>query len=172
MLYFEILTYISPGLLGKSTLQKQFQLFYASHTLERERPSWRAAVYLNITRAIRAIFDSLEYADSVDDLPASNISGERRNEITQLRIQLRLLLAAENSISFELNGGLSGRVSMYVRTGWQALIAPRAGNSHSGTALFSRTLGVTKDSVEELWHHPLVTGLAKLRKLGIEDTAP
>ncbi|KAI0784647.1 G-protein alpha subunit [Abortiporus biennis] len=46
---------------GKSTLQKQFQLYYASSTLERERPSWRPIVYFNILKAIRMILDELDF---------------------------------------------------------------------------------------------------------------
>ena len=46
---------------GKSTLQKQFQLYYSSATLEMERPSWRPIVYFNILRAIRMILDELEW---------------------------------------------------------------------------------------------------------------
>lgn len=161
---------------GKSTLQKQFQLFYASQTLERERPSWQAAVYLNTIRAVRAIFDSLEYAASVTGLPDSSKSDEANREIANLRTKLQPLLAAESSISFELSGGLSGRVSMYVRTGWQTLIAPQRSSSDpsslSDTNLFHITLCAAKDSIKELWHHSLVTGLYELRKLSIEDSAP
>ena len=46
---------------GKSTLQKQFQLYYSSQTLENERPSWRPIVYFNILRAIRMILDELDW---------------------------------------------------------------------------------------------------------------
>ena len=156
---------------GKSTLRKQFQLLYASETLERERPSWRVAVYLNIIRAIRAIFDSVEHAASVED--SLDVSSQAQDEIAYLRTQLEPLLAVESSISFELSGGLSGRVSTYVRTGWQTLIAPqRSSRDFSGTALFYRKLGATKDSIEALWRHPLVTGLAEHRKLSIEESAP
>ena len=46
---------------GKSTLQKQFQLYYSSATLDRERPSWRPIVYFNILKAIRMILDELDW---------------------------------------------------------------------------------------------------------------
>ncbi|KAI0075854.1 G-protein alpha subunit [Panus rudis PR-1116 ss-1] len=46
---------------GKSTLQKQFQLYYAAHSLERERPSWRPIVYFNILKALRMILEELDY---------------------------------------------------------------------------------------------------------------
>ena len=45
---------------GKSTLQKQFQLYYSSSTLEKERPSWRPIVYFNVLKAVRMILDELE----------------------------------------------------------------------------------------------------------------
>ncbi|THH04294.1 hypothetical protein EW145_g5633, partial [Phellinidium pouzarii] len=46
---------------GKSTLQKQFQLYYASHSLEKERPAWRPVVYFNIIKAVRMILEELDY---------------------------------------------------------------------------------------------------------------
>jgi guanine nucleotide-binding protein subunit alpha len=159
-------------------LQKQFQLFYSSHALERERGSWRAAVSLNVIRAVRAIFDGLEYrgAASVDGSPDSDITSEAHGEIARLRNQLQPLLAAESAISSELNGGLSGRASAYVRSGWQKIITPHRSKNdsscHSDINLYHRTLGPAVESIEALWHHPLVTELAELRKLNIEDSAP
>jgi hypothetical protein len=173
-----LFTYISSARPGKSTLQKQFQLFYASQVLERERGSWRPAVFLNVIRAVRAIFDSLEYSGtaSVDGSPDSEITSEARGEIARLRSQLQPLLAVENAISVELSGGLSGRASAYVRSGWQKVIARQhSKNDSSGlsdTSLFHNTLGSAAESVEALWRHSLVTELAELRKLNIEDSAP
>ncbi|EJF65613.1 G-alpha-domain-containing protein [Dichomitus squalens LYAD-421 SS1] len=46
---------------GKSTLQKQFQLYYSSSTLDRERASWRPIVYFNILKAIRMILEELDW---------------------------------------------------------------------------------------------------------------
>ncbi|KAM5536705.1 hypothetical protein V8D89_009632 [Ganoderma adspersum] len=46
---------------GKSTLQKQFQLYYSSSTLDRERPSWRPIVYFNVLKAVRMILDELDF---------------------------------------------------------------------------------------------------------------
>ena len=46
---------------GKSTLQKQFQLYYASNTLERERPAWRPVVYFNVIKAVRMILEELDF---------------------------------------------------------------------------------------------------------------
>ncbi|KAI0369618.1 G-protein alpha subunit [Pilatotrama ljubarskyi] len=46
---------------GKSTLQKQFQLYYSSQSLDDERPSWRPIVYFNILKAIRMILDELDW---------------------------------------------------------------------------------------------------------------
>lgn len=46
---------------GKSTLQKQFQLYYASQTLDKERPTWRPIVYFNILKAIRMILSEVDY---------------------------------------------------------------------------------------------------------------
>ena len=46
---------------GKSTLQKQFQLYYSSSTLDRERLSWRPIVYFNVLKAVRMILDELDW---------------------------------------------------------------------------------------------------------------
>ncbi|PPQ81965.1 hypothetical protein CVT24_008999, partial [Panaeolus cyanescens] len=45
---------------GKSTLQKQFQLYYASKTLDLERRSWTPVVYFNVIKALRMIFAEVE----------------------------------------------------------------------------------------------------------------
>ncbi|KAH8107632.1 G-protein alpha subunit [Cristinia sonorae] len=45
---------------GKSTLQKQMQLYYASQTLDREKPSWKPIVYFNILKALRMIIEELD----------------------------------------------------------------------------------------------------------------
>lgn len=53
---------------GKSTLQKQFQLMYRPHSLEKERFSWRTVIYFNVVRSIRQILSALEtLEDTVDD---------------------------------------------------------------------------------------------------------
>ncbi|GJJ06492.1 hypothetical protein Clacol_000684 [Clathrus columnatus] len=47
---------------GKSTLRKQFQLQWASRTLDAERATWRPIVALNIIRGLSSLFDQLEAA--------------------------------------------------------------------------------------------------------------
>ena len=46
---------------GKSILQKRFQLYYTSQTLDKERPAWRPVVYLNTIKAGRVILEELDY---------------------------------------------------------------------------------------------------------------
>lgn len=50
---------------GKSTLQKQFQLYYASNQMDKERPAWRPVVYFNIIKAVRMILEELDYEFSL-----------------------------------------------------------------------------------------------------------
>ncbi|TFK82996.1 G-protein alpha subunit [Polyporus arcularius HHB13444] len=134
---------------GKSTLQKQFQLYYSSQTLEKERPSWRPIVYFNILKAIRMILDELDWeyglGTSGDPLAISlapSRSGTSRSgsgsgsstyskpdpawfpELALLRSKLLPLVASEDALASELSGGISvsgGRTGVYVRSGWQAL---------------------------------------------------
>ena len=135
---------------GKSTLQKQFQLYYASQTLDRERPFWRPIVYTNILRAIRAIFDALESRSAPSPgspepepigagpstLSISSSSGSASPpppesmwspELSHLRSKLLPLMATEDALAAELSGGIQvggGRTGVYLRAGWQALITP------------------------------------------------
>lgn len=61
---------------GKSTLQKQFQLYYASQSLEKERPAWRPIVHFNIVKAVRMILEELEYqltsTSPIDESPTGS----------------------------------------------------------------------------------------------------
>ncbi|RDB15608.1 Guanine nucleotide-binding protein alpha-4 subunit [Hypsizygus marmoreus] len=131
---------------GKSTLQKQFQLYYASQTLDHERPSWRPVVYFNVIKAIRMILDELDFEfasrvkedpNAITEIPAgpsasiSPIAKDTlsediwRSEIGELRAKLLPLVAIEDTLASELSGGVSisgGRTGAYVRTGWQALV--------------------------------------------------
>ncbi|KIK54115.1 hypothetical protein GYMLUDRAFT_49042 [Collybiopsis luxurians FD-317 M1] len=54
---------------GKSTLQKQFQIYYASQSLDRERPSWKPVVHFNIVKAVKTMLDEIDYEFSQTDDP-------------------------------------------------------------------------------------------------------
>ena len=66
---------------GKSTLQKQFQLFYAPASLDEERASWRAVIYFNVVRNVKRILQALEALNlgspqnATISLPGHNIAG-------------------------------------------------------------------------------------------------
>ncbi|KAG6853771.1 hypothetical protein C0991_001482 [Blastosporella zonata] len=167
---------------GKSTLHKQFQLFYAFHTLERERPSWRPAVYLNIIRATRTLLDGLEneVTQSIDNPPDPDFPVTKgiSDEVTRMVTALQPLLEAEAPLALELNGGLTGRASAYARYGWQALISPRRSSSDTLTDLTPGALRVAEmlkahtPAVETLWRYPLAISLIARRKMRIEESAP
>ncbi|KAG6845089.1 hypothetical protein H0H87_000994 [Tephrocybe sp. NHM501043] len=160
----------------------RFQLFYASHTLERERPSWRPAVYLNIIRAARTLLDGLEHEVtlSIDNPPDPDfpITKGIVDEITRMATALQPLLEAETPLALELNGGLTGRASVYARFGWQALIDPRRSSSDTLTDLTPGALRVAEmlkihnQALDTLWRYPLVISLLARRKLRIEESAP
>lgn len=176
---------------GKSTLQKQFQLFYASPTLDRERPSWRPIVYFNVIKAVRSILEELdwEFSTQTDQSFTSlvNLGPNWPDEIARLRTRLLPLITIEDSLASELSGGVTvsgGRSGVYVRAGWQALVTPTRSwplsdirNSMSSARagvmanMSSRQLSETQDHVLELWHHPAVKALLRLRKLRLEESA-
>ncbi|KAI5118923.1 hypothetical protein M0805_003747 [Coniferiporia weirii] len=245
---------------GKSTLQKQFQLYYASHSLEKERPAWRPVVYFNIIKAVRMILEELDYEFSQSPsqarpqlastpplppmsstargkLPAipgaagnyagastrahghafagpggngaasggasgsvshGSANGGWQEDLAQLRTKLLPLVAVEDALARDLSGGVAvtgagGRTGVFVRTGWQALVAPVTGrvwpsgwggggggatagqvNNAGGPPvndLVARMLAATKEEVAALWRHPSVRTLLKYRKLRLEESA-
>lgn len=184
---------------GKSTLQKQFQLYYAHQALEHERPSWRPVVYFNIIKAVRMILDELDHElanigsdDSTEGqavahalVPLGDVSGE----ISRMRTKLVTLISMEDSLASELSGGVSvtgGRTGVYVRAGWQALVTPLSPNRSRAvpatggpppavahvTNLASRTLNSTQDEIDELWKHPAVRILLNNRRIRLDESAP
>ncbi|KAG6902511.1 hypothetical protein C0995_015703 [Termitomyces sp. Mi166 len=136
---------------GKSTLQKQFQLYYASQTLDHERPSWRPVVYFNVLKAVRMTLDELDHElssqsrgvdnpNAITEIPIASSSSRplpppvrstdaaleaTQREIGELRAKLLPVVALEDTLASELSGGVSvsgGRTGAYVRAGWQALV--------------------------------------------------
>lgn len=135
--------------LGKSTLQKQFQLYYASQTLDHERPSWRPVVYFNVLKALRMTLDELDYEfashsreaeepNAITGIPVASSSSKPppppvrgadietiQREIGELRAKLLPVVALEGTLASNLSGGVcvsGGRTGAYVRAGWQALV--------------------------------------------------
>ncbi|KAJ7633463.1 guanine nucleotide binding protein, alpha subunit [Mycena polygramma] len=174
---------------GKSTLQKQFQLFHASHTLELERPSWRIVVYANLIKAVRTILEELDYefSLSLDEYPwSSEDSGPTdvgaQNEILGLRRHLLPLISLEGSLSAELSEGVS-----FVGQRRGTLFPPRKGNftrassrpvtdlRESAKAMVStnraaQVLGTTVHVIEALWRHRSVQHMLRLRKLRLDES--
>lgn len=174
---------------GKSTLQKQFQIYYASQTLDHERPSWRPVVYFNIIKAVRMILDELDYqftTKHVDpdtpEMDPAHIALEVQQEIAQIRAKLLPLVALESTLATELSGGVSiagGRADAFVRSGWQAVASSKRSslelstNKQSEAAnLVAKTLVTVRPDVDELWKHPAVKSLVELRKLRLDESAP
>ncbi|EIW83390.1 G-protein alpha subunit [Coniophora puteana RWD-64-598 SS2] len=186
---------------GKSTLQKQFQLYYSSHTLDSERPYWRPVVYFNIIKAIRMVLDELDY--ELTHLPLDGTTegqalekalaplGDVSGEISHLRTKLLALVAMEDPLARELSGGVSvsgGRTGVFVRAGWQALVTPLGGSrgraqqheSEEGramrvaqvTELAARTLAEAQQEIGDLWKHPAVRILMDNRRIRLDESAP
>jgi guanine nucleotide-binding protein subunit alpha len=160
---------------GKSTLQKQFQHCYAAHTLQHERPSWRPVVYSNIITAVRTILDEIDHHAAADPQSSEDELAWDAGAYVQISIfrgRLMPLVALEQSLAAELNGGVSiagGRAGIYVRPGWRdgrwPQEAPRIAN------MVARALADAQDTIAELWQHPSVQALIRLRKLRLEETA-
>ncbi|KAJ6594618.1 guanine nucleotide binding protein, alpha subunit [Mycena capillaripes] len=174
---------------GKSTLQKQFQLYHASHTLETERPSWRLVVYANLIKAVRTILEELDYefSLSLDEYPwASEDSAPTdvatQNEILELRRRLLPLISLEGSLLSELSDGVS-----FVGNRRGTLFPPRKGTftrassrpvadlrestkAMVATNRAAQVLGTTLHVIEALWRHRSVQHMLRLRKLRLNES--
>ncbi|KAJ7162265.1 guanine nucleotide binding protein, alpha subunit [Mycena filopes] len=175
---------------GKSTLQKQFQLYHASHTLEVERPSWRIVVYANLIKAVRTILEELDYefSLSLDEYPwaasASEDSGPTdvaaQNEILALRRNLLPLMSLEGSLSAELSEGVA-----FVGQRRGKLFPPRRGTACTrastrpvtdlakavvATNRAAQVLGTSFRVIEALWRHRSVEHMLRTRKLRLDES--
>ncbi|KAF9443190.1 G-alpha-domain-containing protein [Macrolepiota fuliginosa MF-IS2] len=168
---------------GKSTLRKQFQICYASKSLEGERPCWKPVVYFNITKAVRLIFNELEYQFSEHGHTLEAPKAVQQ-QISELRNKLLPLIALEDSLASHLNGGVtigSGGRGAFVRSGWQALVGgpsqsdvktvEAAARVAEVSILAAKTLGSSLSDVQTLWAHPTVKLLVHDRKVRLEDSA-
>ena len=173
---------------GKSTLQKQFQLYHASPTLDRERPSWRPIVYFNAIKAVRTILDELDW----DFTTSANLEDEAyidpnwSTQISRIRHKLLPLVTIEDSLASELSGGVTvagGRSGVFVRAGWQSVVTStrswpvadmRDGfNASQGVVatMASRLLVDLQYDIAELWQHPAVKTFLRMRRLRLEESA-
>jgi hypothetical protein len=173
---------------GKSTLQKQFQLYHASPTLDRERPSWRPIVYFNAIKAVRTILDELDW----DLTTGSNLDDETyidpswSIQISRIRHKLLPLVTIEDSLASELSGGVTvagGRSGVFVRAGWQSVVtstrswpvADMQARTNSGQGVVgnmaARLLVELQYDIAELWQHPAVKTFLRMRRLRLEESA-
>ncbi|KAF7357942.1 hypothetical protein MVEN_00840800 [Mycena venus] len=174
---------------GKSTLQKQFQLYHASHTLELERPSWTIVVYANLIKAVRTVLEELDYefSLSLDEYPwTSEGSGPTdagaQNEIIELRRNLLPLISLEGSLLSELSEGVSfvghrrgtlfpPRKGMFTRSGRRPVTDLRdSTNTIVATSRAGQVLGMTVHVIEALWRHRSVEHLLRVRKLRLDES--
>lgn len=167
---------------GKSTLIKQLQLLYAPDALDNKRTLWRAAVFLNILKAVRMILMDLDWEFSYEDHEDEFNSRQIRQEIAAIRGKLLPLLATEESLAMELSGGASfSRPSgARVRPGWQQSIIPNEGSPSEkekpsrllqATNLTAKYLSISASLIGILWRHPTVNNYIPLRKIQLDDSA-
>ncbi|KAJ3757343.1 guanine nucleotide binding protein, alpha subunit [Lentinula raphanica] len=176
---------------GKSTLQKQFQIYYASKSLDRERPSWKPIVHFNIIRAVKTMLDEIDYELSHPEDEDSGPSAAPRDifrpssteleTLSVLRTRLLPLVALHDSLASELSGGVSfsrGLTGVFVRAGWQGLLqsnqGARAGKGSAGgvVGLAAKALDSSREDIQALWAHGAVKKLIQMRKLRLEESAP
>ncbi|EKM75263.1 hypothetical protein AGABI1DRAFT_132402 [Agaricus bisporus var. burnettii JB137-S8] len=171
---------------GKSTLQKQFQIYYAFKSLERERPCWKPVVFFNIIKALRVIFNELEYRFSEYGNQSLEAPLAVQNQLSELRTKLLPLISLEDSLASQLNGGVTigsgGQTGAFVRSGWQTLVggtsesdvqvAEAVARTVEVSTLTAKTLASSLSDIQTLWRHPTVKLLFQDRKVRLEESAP
>ncbi|KAK7043117.1 hypothetical protein VNI00_008471 [Paramarasmius palmivorus] len=177
---------------GKSTLQKQFQLYYASQTLDSEKPSWKPVVHFNIIKAVKTIVEELEWefsrspgsgsasADDPDFSEPIDVSEAEREDLFSIRSRVLPLIALQDALASELSGGVSisgGRTGVFVRAGWQGLLSTASRNWTSTKPqvvanMAAKALNETQEDISLLWRHPVVKRMITLRKIRLEESAP
>lgn len=103
--------------------------------------------------------------------------------LAQVRTRLLPLTAIEESLASDLVGGAivsRGRTG-FVRAGWQSLVSSmraKAAVDHTyidhtpeTSNLAIKALSMVQDDVAELWNHPAVKKLIKLRKIVLQESA-
>ncbi|KAJ3573157.1 hypothetical protein NP233_g2613 [Leucocoprinus birnbaumii] len=172
---------------GKSTLQKQFQIYYAKKSLEGERPCWKPVVYFNIIKAVRLVFNELDYQFSTQGRENQEAPKAIQDQIAELRTKLLPLTALEDSLASHLSGGVTigsgGRAGAFVRSGWQSLVGGRGSTQNDirtmeaiartaeVSSIAAKILASTAKEVQALWAHPSVKLLVHNRKVRLEDSA-
>ena len=104
-------------------------------------------------------------------------------DLAQVRTKLLPLTAIEGSLSSDLVGGamISRGRTGFVKAGWQSLVStmrarPVTDDTYADytpetSNLAITTLSMVQDDVTELWNHPAVKKLIKLRKIVLQESA-
>jgi guanine nucleotide-binding protein subunit alpha len=106
-----------------------------------------------------------------------------KSDLAQVRTRLLPLTAIEESLASDLVGGAMiarGRTG-FVRAGWQSLVSSMrakvaaeniyADHTPETSNLAVKALSMVQDDVAELWNHPSVKKLIKLRKIVLQESA-
>lgn len=100
-----------------------------------------------------------------------------------MRAKLLPLTAIEGSLSSDLVGGamISRGRTGFVKAGWQSIVSTMRARPATDTTytdytpetsnLAITTLSMVQDDVTELWNHPAVKKLIKLRKIVLQESA-
>ena len=104
-------------------------------------------------------------------------------DLAQVRTRLLPLTAIEESLASDLVGGamISRGRTGFVRAGWQTLLSSMraravadnvyADHTPETSNLAIKALSMVQDDVAELWNHPVVKKLIKLRKIALQESA-
>jgi hypothetical protein len=184
---------------GKSTTLKNFRLKYAPADWERERPSWRAVVQLNLIRNVLAILDAVQREmnrDTVNDYPSTPIT-VFNDKHQLLRVRLAALRQIEADLQRRLGAGseefrlksppslthspleptdpagfshLNANTERAVRS-WQDALESVALKNHSSFDGATEALSNCQQDIRALWDDEIVQSVISKHKVFSQDSS-
>ncbi|CDO69402.1 hypothetical protein BN946_scf184270.g5 [Trametes cinnabarina] len=146
---------------GKSTMIKNFQLYFCPSSFQAETVAWRAVIHLNLARFVNYLL----YVLSNTNAGSGGKKGDPNKDYRMFQMRLSPLKADEGpGLRFET----VPEVSVRGGTGWKAFIRGRRRGSQSRMMTnpeevndARRILDACKEDIVALWKSPAILALEK-----------
>ncbi|KAH9855221.1 G-protein alpha subunit [Lenzites betulinus] len=163
---------------GKSTMIKNFQLYFCPSSFHAETEAWRAVIHLNLARFVNHLLYVLFNTNTsagrrqTDTIKDYRIFQMRLSPLKQVELILSRCLSAESSSNLSPLGGsddsrlvraaTAPEVSVRGGTGWKHFLRKRRGSQSKLSALQDeledarRILDACKEDIVALWASPAI----------------
>ncbi|EGO03528.1 hypothetical protein SERLA73DRAFT_101731 [Serpula lacrymans var. lacrymans S7.3] len=172
---------------GKSTILKNFHLYFHPQAFQSDLSAWRAVIRFNLIRSVNCILDLL---DNKGSRPSSTDSASKAisDHLRRLALRLAPLRHVENLLlrrhsasgpvsgdegnSFPTRGGASIDSPLY--TGWKALSKFKRSSESNVFGVddvddSQRVIEACKDDIVSLWANESIQATLKTRSIALEE---